>query len=103
MSVEKFKVSKCDGSEYLAHVVEQRDFIKKYPHNDARSLYFCLSDDSNESTFYIEWSEGFSYTVKLCYFNKDEAYKQLTFSLKRTVKELSQKIQNFKTAMRELL
>lgn len=49
MSVEKFKVSKCDGSEYLAYVVEQRDFIKKYPHNDAGSLYFCLSDDSNTS------------------------------------------------------
>lgn len=64
---------------------------------------FLEAIQNKESTFYIGWSEGFSYTVKLCYFDKEEAYKQLTFSLNRSIKELSQKIQNFKSAMRELL
>lgn len=64
---------------------------------------FLEAIKNKESTFYIQWSEGFSYTVKLCYFDKDEAYKQLTFSLKRSIKDLTQQIQKFKTAMKELL
>lgn len=38
---------------------------------------FLEAIDNEESEFFIQWSEGFSYTVKACYFNIEDAKKRL--------------------------
>lgn len=53
MSVEKFKVSKCDGSEYFVYVVDQ-GLYQETLYEPKQHLFFCLGEEFRKSDIRIE-------------------------------------------------
>lgn len=65
--LEKFRIPKFDGSDYVAYVIDRGEFEDFLQPNKTRHLYFCLCEEFRSSDIRIERIVNFNSHIKKAY------------------------------------
>lgn len=76
--LEKFRIPKFDGSDYVAYVIDRGEFEVYSLHttNKTQTLYFCLCEEFRNSDIRIERIVNFNGHIKKTY-NSDVVVEKI--------------------------